>query len=92
MDRAIIGYRNAGFDIIEAEYVTPLRGVCLGKSGTQYVTWEFREDDGSNDISFYFGHYCPGIDTYHRALAYQDYHNRLADAYAVQASFCIVPD
>lgn len=81
MDRAIIGYQNAGFDIIEAAYVTPLRGICLGKSKAQYVTWHFQVDDGGKDISFYFGHYIPGTGALPRAEAYADYYGRLADYY-----------
>lgn len=76
--RAVIGYENAGYTIINATYTGENSGYAIGKNDLTYVTWWFTTYKG---IEFYFGHYIP-IDpdapARARAEAYADYHKRLA--------------
>lgn len=86
---AVVGTRNAGFDIIEAEYTDGTHGYALGRSGTQYVTWWFTNCDNTR-ISFYHGNYFP-IDPdapgKSAARAQADYHRRLADSFNSMAKY-----
>lgn len=79
--RAVIGFENAGYTIIETTYTEENEGYVIGKSEWSYVTWWFCTGQG---INFYHGHYIP-IDpdapAKARAEAYADYHERLAKAY-----------
>ena len=76
--------KNAGFDIIAQEvyYDDECKfGYAVGEKdnkympdGKEYVTWEFREENGVRD--YYWGHYYSNRDT-----AFRDYHERLYKEY-----------
>ena len=89
MKKNIVGMENAGFKIIEAEYIDFESGYCLGWQYSQYVTWWFKVSRG-NDVSFYTGHYHP-IDFEASArckyAAYADYHQRLMTSYGNMAKY-----
>lgn len=81
----IIGTRNAGYEIIMAEYYNTTCGYCIGRNEHEYVTWFFSQWDRDRDKepSFYHGHYL-SID--HDApfksacRAKADYHHRMMQA------------
>ena len=80
--REIFGNKNAGYTIIEAEYTDNESGYAIGKNEYNYVTWWFHINE--KRIDYYHGHYTPieaDSPFKSRARAYEDYHNRLSEAY-----------
>lgn len=82
--RGLIGYENAGYQIIEAKFYNGTNGYCIGKTKEMYVTWWFAWADESKLPTFYHGHYFQiDHDAPLRSAAQvaEDYHRRLMEAF-----------
>lgn len=86
----IIGTRNAGYEIIMAEYYDNIYGYCIGRNERQYVTWSFSHWDRDKEPDYNCGHYfIIDHDAPFKAAckAKADYHRRMMEALELQIKY-----
>lgn len=79
----IIGTRNAGYEIIMAEYYNNVHGYCIGRNERQYVTWLLSHWDRDKEPVYNHGHYfIINHDAPFKSAckAKADYHRRMMEA------------